>query len=95
MQAMGGVVLSQSLTTESSSVVVSTGTGSLTVVSTMSLSTTGQLLTITADDFDLNGEVSSGTHTTIIECTSAGRTVGLGAGAGDLSINAMEMGMLD
>jgi len=91
VQGMGGVVFSESATTRAGSSVLYAGTGSLTVVTAMSMQTSGQLLTITTDDFDVNGEISSGAAVTIIECTSDGRTVGLGAGAGQLSIIADEL----
>ena len=90
MQAAGGVVLSDSVTTKSVPISVSTGTGFLTVDSGDVLSTTGQILTITANDFNLSGDVSSGTTTTVIECFSAGRTVGLGDTSKDLTISPAE-----
>ena len=92
VQAMGGVLMNASATTFNDAVVISAGTGTVTVSSPSSLSTTNQLLTITSDDFDVYADISSGTATTIIECKTPGRTVGLGAGSGQMSITASEFG---
>ena len=57
---------------------LSAGTGTLTVMSTKQLSTNGQQLSITANDADFQGAVSSGIEWTSIECTTGGRVVTLG-----------------
>jgi hypothetical protein len=80
VQAAGGVVLSASATTKSLETIVRTGTGTLTVVSTITLSTTDQLLTVTADDIDIQGDgaVTSGTKVATV-ATHTSITVGLGS----------------
>lgn len=55
------------------------------------LSATRQLLTMSADDFDILGQVSSGGSHTTIYCTTAGQTVGLGRSAQQLTIFAAEL----
>jgi hypothetical protein len=94
VQAMGGVVLSSSLTTTSSPTVIQTGTGSLTVVASKTLSSSSQLLTVTADDVSLTGGVSTGTTTLILECMTAGRTVGLGTATAQLNFADGELGQI-
>jgi len=89
--AMGGVIISQNTTTQSTASVVSTGTGTLTVQTGKLLSTTGQLLTVTADDIILEGTVSSGNAALIVECFSGDRTLGLGAAVGQLSVDTDEL----
>jgi hypothetical protein len=91
VQALGGVVVSGTVTTKASPTTLNTGTGTLTVDAAGQLSTSGQLLVVTTDDMDLHGAVDSGTRALTVECTSADRTVGLGAGAGQLSLAASEL----
>ena len=55
LQASGGVILSQSVTTIASDVVIRAGTAALRVIDKRELSTTNKFLTITADDIDLQG----------------------------------------
>lgn len=59
VQAMGGIVLSESLNARLSDSLISAGTGTLTVASSFELSTSGQLLSITAQDIDLDGDISA------------------------------------
>ena len=91
-QAAGGVVLSEDVVTTSSMNMINTGTGTMTVVSTKSLSTSNQVLQITANDVDFQGSISTGTHAVVIGCSTEGRLVGLGDGAGQLSISGLELG---
>ena len=78
-----------------STVLLNAGTGSVTVSSTKSLTTSSQLLTVTADDMTIQGYINTGSDMIALSCTSSGRTVGLGAGAGQLSITAAEMNFID
>jgi hypothetical protein len=94
LQAMGGVVLSESVTTKQQPVLIRTGTGTLTVQSTKTLSTTGQLLNITADDLDFKGAVSSGTAAMNILSTSADLTIGLGATTKDMQLTDSELALI-
>ena len=90
VQAQGGVVLSGSVISKNQPSLVSAGVGTLTIVSGKTVSTTNQLLSITADDInfcaldgggvDLNscGGFDTGTSTATIECTSPGTAVAMG-----------------
>ena len=77
---MGGIVLSESVTTKGTDTDLITGTGSLTIVASKSLSTTHQLLVVTADDIDLqtNAHVSSGSAMSSIFCTTTDHAIGMG-----------------
>ena len=80
VQAMGGVVLSESVTTKNWPTLIYAGTGTLKTLSGKSLSSTNQLLTVTADDVDLQGDlVDSGTASTTLTLLSPGKTIGVGA----------------
>ena len=79
VQAMGGVVLSESVSTKNWPTLIYAGTGTLTTLATKSLSSTNQLLTVTADDVDLQGDlVDSGTAMAIITTLTVGNTIGIG-----------------
>ena len=91
VQAMGGVQIVENVASKLTQSAISAGTGTLTVFSTKFLSSTGQLLTVTADDLDIHGQVCTGLASTVIECTSAGQTIGIGETAAQLSINGSEL----
>jgi hypothetical protein len=92
VQAAAGVVLSESVTTKQSTCNLRAGTGTLTIVSTKSLSSSGQLLLVTADDIDLHGDaiVSSGTAATTI-ATETARTIGVGILTEQMKISTSEL----
>jgi len=90
VQAMGGVAFTGSVRARASPSVLNSGLGTVTVSSSQSLLTQGQQLKITADGIDFGGLVSTGFGALIINCYSAGQSVGLGAGAGSLSIDGSE-----
>jgi hypothetical protein len=104
LQAEGGVIMSQSVTTKNLATTIYAGTGTLTLEAGESLSTTNQMLEITADDIDLGvgASVSSGTavstvpswyqHGTRIIATSGGRTIGVGGTARQMHISDAELG---
>jgi hypothetical protein len=77
VQAMGGVMLSASVTTKNLQTVVFAGTGVLKSLATKNLVTTNQLLTITADDADFAATVSSGTAAMIINTATTADTIGV------------------
>merc|ERR1719502_891647 len=81
VQASEGVVLSTSLTTKNTATKLAAGTSFVTVVATKTLSTTDQLLVITADDYDISGEVNTGAGAGKFETTSE-LSIGVGTGAG-------------
>jgi len=87
-----GVFLSQSMSTTTSKTLLDLGPGTLTILSTMTLSTTNQLLTVTADDVTLSGQVSTGSSAVIFECDTDGRTVGLGDTGSQFVIEDAELG---
>jgi hypothetical protein len=92
---MGGVVLSESVTTRSDAVLIRTGTGTLTVQSTKTLSTTGQVLTITADDMDIvDGGISSGAASMNIMVNTASLQTSIGNTAVGLHLTDTEFGRL-
>ena len=94
VQAMGGVVVSTDVTTTSSQTVMQTGTGTMTVASGAQLSTSSNLLTLTIDDISLTGAISTGTTTVVVECTTAGRTIGLGSAPAELMFGDAELGQI-
>jgi hypothetical protein len=77
VQATGGIILSQSLTTKASTTTLRGGTGALKILDRRTLSTTGQLLTITADDIVIQGGISTGAAALII-ATEGAKSIGLG-----------------
>jgi hypothetical protein len=92
VQASGGVILSQSVTTRAGATVVRAGTASLTILDRRTLSTTNQFLTVTADDIDIQGTggVSTGTAGMVI-ATETAKSIGLGTTANDMDIEAEEL----
>jgi hypothetical protein len=94
VQGMGGIVLSESVTTQGNGVRLVAGTGTVTVLNTKTLSTTNQLLSITADDMDINGAVSSGTAEIYILPTTASHTIGIGATSKDMHMSDAELGFM-
>jgi hypothetical protein len=94
VQAQGGVDIETTLITNHNAptptdTVIYAGVGTLTVDGSQTLSTTNGVLTITTDDtaFGASSDVSSGSAASYLFSTSAGRTIGLGSGTGDLSLN--------
>lgn len=69
----------------------SSGSGDFTTNGGTALSTANQPIQITAADMTLNGTVSSGTASTTVLVSKVGRTIGLGAGAGNMSISGAEL----
>ena len=92
VQAAAGVILSESVSTEASASVFHAGMAPMTVVDGKALSTTNQHLTIRADDLQYEGgEISAGAWAMRVECTSPDRSMGLGDGTGDFSIDTTEL----
>lgn len=91
--AAAGVVLSQDVTSNGVSS-LSAGTGTLTLVSGKALSTSGQALTLIADDMDFQGtQISSGAATLTIASFGA-KTIGVGTTSEDLDLEASELGII-
>jgi hypothetical protein len=90
VNAGAGAEIGQAVTTKAVTV-VNAGAGTLTVATGKQLSSTNQLLTITADDIDLVGTINTGTSSLTIGCSTADRTVGVGTGSGELSVDANEL----
>jgi hypothetical protein len=79
VQAMGGVVLSESVSSKNWPTLIYAGTGTLKILSTKTLVSTNQLLTITADDVNFQGDsINSGTAMTTITPLTVGNTIGVG-----------------
>ena len=92
VHGMGGIVVTSSFYATGTASSLSAGTGTLTVQSSQMVSTGDQYLAVTADDLDIQGSISSGTATTLIECFTTNRLVGLGdTTAGQLHIASDEM----
>jgi hypothetical protein len=82
------------LSTSREQVFLYTGTATLTVAATRSLSTSSQLLTITADDMDFQEQssISTGTTTMLITTTTASHNIALGGTTKDMQISDSELG---
>jgi hypothetical protein len=78
VQGAGGIVLSESVTTTTSTTYLQTRTGTLTVVSGKTLSTTNQLLMLSVDDIDIQGDIETGTNYINLETYTDERLVGVG-----------------
>ena len=91
--AMAGIKIMTDFQSYGQRVVLSSGTGTLTVAATKSMLTTNQPLTITADDIDLQSDsaVSSGTESTKVQCFTPGQTVGLGGALRQLSLSGVDL----
>ena len=92
VQAMGGVVLSESVTTKNWPTLIYAGTGTLKTLSVKSLVSTNQLLTVTADDVDLQGDVvDSGTAAVHVGCATPSLVIGLGLTSQQFHMTAAEV----
>jgi len=91
---MGGVVLSESVTTKNDPILIKAGTGTLTVKGTKSLSTTGQLLSLVADDLDFDGFVSAGMSMAEVIPYTPNRPMYLGLADVGLSLTDAEFGRI-
>jgi len=92
VQAMGGVTLSQSVVTKSSQTTLRAGTGTLTIMSTKSLSTTNQDLFMTSDDFDIQTGVMLDAGTGVVTVgTETARTVGAGTNTEQMNLDLLEI----
>lgn len=91
-QAGSGIVFEQHVTTEACTTTLSSGEGTLTIVTPRKLITSGQQLMITADDMNINGFIdATPSGVVVIECGTNGNTVGLGRANGQLSIDGNEL----
>jgi hypothetical protein len=94
IRATTGVIVNADTTITSSGTIFNIGTGTVTIASSKTLSTAGQLLSITTDDFDLAGDMSTGSSFIVTKCYSPGRTVGFGSGTGSLGLTGTELQMI-
>lgn len=94
INAANGVTLTDNVTTSGATVIDAdsdnNGSGTFTVNATFALNTSGNTLSITADDIDVSGTINSGAAATTI-LISDGGTIGLGATAGNLTITGAEL----
>ena len=94
VNAQNGITVSENLTTGGAAIFNADsgddGTGSFTVASGRTVSTGNNSLSITGGDIALTGSLNSGTGQTTL-LTSNGGTIGLGAGAGTLSLSDSEL----
>jgi hypothetical protein len=95
VQAMDGVVLSESVTTKNWPTLIYAGTGTIESISSRSLVSTNQMLTLTADDVVFQGDlVDSGTALLTITPLTVGNTVGIGVDTTDMDISGAEVAVL-
>ena len=78
IQTDAGISVDTTVTTNGSPCTFNCGTGTLSITALKSLSTTDQLLLITANDIKVDGTLEAGVMN--VACTTAGRTLGLGHG---------------
>lgn len=94
LNAGNGITLGDSLTTAGTTIIDAdtndNGSGTFTLSASMALSTTGNALTMTADDIALSGTLNSGSAATTL-LVSDGGTIGLGATAGGMTISGAEL----
>ena len=69
--------MGQDLTTSTAAVVMNAGAGTFTVATGKTLTTTNQLLTVTADDYDIAGAIAAGAQPVALGTASA-KTMGMG-----------------
>ena len=100
IQSMGGIVLSQSVSTKNTNSIFSAGTGTLTILGTKQLTTTGQVLTMTLDDIVLETDatINVANSTVTMATYYENRPVGLGIGQAlqqsDFRMSDAELGQI-
>lgn len=96
VEGSGGVVLSQSVTTKSSATLLITGTGALTVRSTYELSTSNQMLSVTADDIHIGAGslVSTGAASVAITAYNHSHEIGIGSITKAMTISNAELALI-
>ena len=92
--ALGGVTVSADVTSAGTTTIDADsdddGSGDFTVSSSQTLSTTNNALSITANDMDLSGSLTSGSSTTTL-LVSDGGTIVLGGSGGGLNLSNAEL----
>lgn len=86
-----GVIVSSNLATTTNPTILNSGAGTLTVSAGKTINSGSQELTLSVGDLDLTGAVNTGTASLVIDCAVADTTVGLGSGAGQLSVSGSEL----
>lgn len=93
--ANNGVTIDGAVTTAGATVIDAdldnNGSGVFTVNGGASLNTANNTLTVTADDFAINGTVNSGAAGTALAASTPNATWGLGNAAGDVSLSGAEL----
>ena len=94
VQAMGGIVMSESVTTKNNPVHVNGGTGSLKITPREVLSTSNQLLTVTADDAEISSsaQINTGTAKIAVTTYTPNATIALGSAVGSFHLQDAELG---
>jgi hypothetical protein len=94
IQAMGGVVISETVTTKNSVLLLNGGTGSLKITPRQVLSTSDQLLTVITDDIEISSSAQVNTGTARIEMTTytPNATIALGSAVGSYHVEDSELG---
>lgn len=94
INSANGVTISDTVTSAGATVIDAdsdnNGTGTFAVITTFSLNTGGNTLSITADDVNISGTINTGAASTTI-LVSDGGTIGLGATAANMTISGAEL----
>merc|ERR1712159_632779 len=77
--ALNGIKLEEKVTSRGAPVLLNGGVGAVKTNKKKGLDTGGELLTISADNLNINGKVDTGDALVVVNCYTAGRSVGLGS----------------
>jgi len=93
VQANGGITFSKDVVTRSLPAILNAGTGNMKVAASTMLSTSGQLLTVVADDVKLlaGASVSSGTAASMLSTFSPGQAIGIGSALHPFQLSDSEL----
>ena len=100
IQAMGGIILSQSVTTKNTESIFSAGTGTLTILATKQLSTTNRALSLKMDDIVLETDAAINVANSTLGMSTYYENLPVGLGTGqalqqsDFELSDTEMGQL-
>ncbi len=93
--AADGVTISQDLILDEAITIDAdsdrNGTGDFTLLAGFTIDSNNNDITITANDFIINGTINSGTADTFLLASVAGTSIGLGDAIGDISISGAEL----
>jgi hypothetical protein len=79
VHALNGVKMEQKVKSKGAPVLLNGGIGTIQIDKKMGLDTGGELLTIATDNVAINGKVDTGDALVVLNCYTAGRSIGLGS----------------